>query len=56
MLTRTVPSFQEEDIVSIVNSLYSHGLKDEANRIANIYTMKGYEFLRAVYSKNNPGR
>lgn len=56
MLTRTVPSFQEEDIVSIVNSLYSHGLKDEANRIANIYAMKGYEFLRAVYSKNNPGR
>ena len=56
MLTRTVPSFQEEDIVSIVNSLYSHGLKDEANRIANIYTMKGYEFLRAVYSENNPDR
>lgn len=55
MLTKTVPSFQEEDIVSIVNSLYSNGLKDEANKIANIYTMKGYEFLRAVYSKNNLG-
>jgi hypothetical protein len=56
MLTRVVPSFQEEDIVSIVNNLYSRGLKDEANKIANIYTMKGYEFLRAVYSKNNPDR
>lgn len=56
MLTRTVPSFPEEDIISIVDNLYSHGLKDEANKIANIYTRKGYEFLRAVYSKNNPGR
>ena len=56
MLLRTAPSFQEEDIVTIVNNLYSHGLKDEANRIANIYAEKGYEFLRAAYNKNNPGR
>jgi hypothetical protein len=56
MLTKTVPSFEEEHIVSIVNSLYSGGLKDEANKIANIYAMKGYGFLRAVYSENNPDR
>jgi len=56
MLARTVPSFREENIVSIVNSLYSSGLKNEANKIVNIYAKKGYEFLRAAYSKNNPGR
>lgn len=56
MLTRTVPSFRDENIVSIVNNLYSSGLKDEADTVANIYAMKGYEFLRTAYSKNNPGR
>jgi hypothetical protein len=56
MLTKTVPSFQEEHIVSIVDNLYSAGLKDDANAIVNIYVMRGYAFLRAVYSKNNSDR
>ncbi len=42
MLTRSAPTFQEENIVSIVNNLYSHDLKVEANKIVNIYEMKGY--------------
>jgi hypothetical protein len=56
MLTKAVPSFEEKNIVSIVDNLYSAGLKVEANEIANIYAKRGYEFLRAVYGKNNPDR
>ena len=56
MLTRSVPTFREEHIVSIVKNLYSHDLKIEANDIVNIYEMKGHTFLRTLYSKNNPGR
>ncbi len=56
MLTRSAPTFQEENIVSIVNNLYSHDLKVEANKIVNIYEMKGYNFLRALHIKNNAGR
>lgn len=56
MLTKTVPSFEEKNIVSIVDDLYSAGLKVEANEIVNIYARRGYEFLRTIYSKNNPDR
>ncbi|MEO7862003.1 MAG: hypothetical protein ABIU05_16530 [Nitrospirales bacterium] len=56
MLTKTVPNFEENNIVSIVKNLYSAGLKVEANEIANIYAKRGYEFLRAIYSKNNSDR
>jgi len=56
MLTRTVPTFQEENVVSVVTQLYNGGLKTEANEIVNIYAMNSHEFLRPTYSKYNPGR
>ncbi len=52
MLTKALPTFEEENICSIVGKLYSRGLKEEANHIVNNYAKKGYEFLREVYEKN----
>lgn len=53
MLTGTVPTFEEESVVSIVTNLYKGGLKAEANEIVNQYAMHGFEFLRPLYEKCN---
>jgi hypothetical protein len=47
------PSYKKEDIVFIVETLYELGEGEAANRIANIYFSKGFDFLREVFERYN---
>jgi len=53
MLENSPPDFKKEDIRSIVNFLYQKGIKEEANKICNIYGSRGLDFLRNLYEKYN---
>ncbi|MFQ3675017.1 MAG: hypothetical protein SNJ64_00545 [Endomicrobiia bacterium] len=53
MLKNSTPDFREEDIIEIVEFLYSRNKKEEADEICNIYGSRGLEFLRMLYEKNN---
>jgi len=53
MLEKITPDFDQKNILSIVEFLYSSGAADSANSICNIYGSRGYEFLRDIYEKNN---
>jgi len=53
MLENFITDFRQEHILSIVEKLYKNSQKDDADTICNIYGMKGYEFLRDLYEKNN---
>ena len=54
MLSKSTPTFREENIKSIVEKIYQFGDKNKANKICNIYGSGGYEFLRPLYEKYNP--
>jgi hypothetical protein len=49
----TCPAYKKEDIVAIVQALYDLNEKETANRICNLYRLKGFEFLRETFEKNN---
>ena len=51
MLEKITPDFDQKNILSIVEFLYSSGAADSANSICNIYGSRGYEFLRDIYEK-----
>lgn len=53
MLKNTTPIFREEHIKSIVEFLYQKDKKEEADKICNIYSIRGYEFLIDLYDKYN---
>jgi len=46
-----LPTYKEEDIIAIVQTLYELEKKDIANRICNLYSSKGVEFLRETFEK-----
>lgn len=48
----TYPDYKKEDIVAIVQTLYDLKEKETANRICNIYRLKGFEFLRETFNAN----
>ena len=54
MLASSTPSFNKEHIRSIVEKLYKHDCKDQADEICNTYGMRGMDFLRDLYEENNP--
>lgn len=53
MLEHFIPDFREENIRSIIEKLYKNNQKEYADKICNIYGMKGYDFLRDLYEKYN---
>lgn len=53
MLTKTIPTYQEKSILSIVEKLYSKGLKQQANEIANNYAKSSVYLLKDLYQKYN---
>ncbi len=53
MLKHFIPDFRQEHIRSIVEKLYKNDYKDDADKICNIYGMKGDEFLRDLYERYN---
>ncbi len=53
MLDYTVPSYDKENIKSIIIKLYAQGQKECSNKICNIYGSLGYEFLRPIYEEHN---
>ena len=53
MLKQATPNYQEEHIVSIVETLFKKGYKGLANDICDRYGRAGHEFLRLIYDKWN---
>jgi hypothetical protein len=53
MLEYFTPEYDTKHIKSIVEYLYETKFKEGADKICNIYGMRGYEFLRNVYNKFN---
>ena len=53
MLKQATPTYQEEHVVSIVETLFKKGCKILANDICDRYGRAGYEFLRPTYEKWN---
>ena len=51
ILEKSTPTFRQEDIVSIVEFLYTEKKKTEADHICNTYAERGYNFLEGVYRK-----
>lgn len=51
ILEKSTPTFSQEDIVSIVEFLYTEKKKTEADHICNTYAERGYNFLEGVYRK-----
>lgn len=47
------PTYDEDNIKNIVTTLYDEGQKEDADRICTIYMAQGYDFLKAIYEKNN---
>jgi len=54
MLTRTTPTYNENEVRSIVEKLYQKGLTNKANDICNEYARRGLpELLRDTYDRYN---
>ena len=53
MLEKTIPTYKEENIRSIVEKLYKAKEKVFANQICDRYGRAGYEFLRDLFDKYN---
>ncbi len=53
MLKQAIPSYQEEHISLIVETLYKKDRQALANDICDRYGRAGYEFLRQIYEKYN---
>lgn len=51
ILEKNTPTFRQEDIVSIVEFLYTEKKKEQANEICNTYAERGHNFLEDVYRK-----
>ena len=51
ILEKSTPMFRQEDIVSIVEFLYTEKKKEKANEICNTYAVRGYNFLDGLYRK-----
>lgn len=52
----TYPDYKKEDIVAIVRALYDLKEKETtgmANKICNLYLIKGFEFLKETFDKHN---
>ncbi len=49
----TYPDYDKEDIIAIVQILYDSNEKETANRICNLYNLKGIRFLRETFEKYN---
>ena len=46
------PDYEKEHIRSIIRALYQNALKEQADRICNLYLAKGYDFLRDLWEEN----
>jgi len=46
------PDYKQEDIITVVETLYIGKEKDLADKICNLYAEKGYLFLRDLYNRN----
>jgi hypothetical protein len=53
MLEKITPDFDKKHIRSIVEFLYNAGAQENADKICNIYGLRGNEFLRDIYEKYN---
>jgi hypothetical protein len=53
MLEKITPDHDKKHIRSIIEFLYNSGGQENADKICNIYGLRGYEFLRDIYEKNN---
>ncbi|WP_277057262.1 toll/interleukin-1 receptor domain-containing protein [Trichlorobacter lovleyi] len=53
MLDSFTPDYDKEHIRSIVAFLYEHGNKEAADKICNIYGVRGMQFLRDIYERYN---
>ncbi len=51
ILEKNTPTFRQEDIVSIVEFLYTKNKKREADEICNEYGKKGFDFLNNIHEK-----
>jgi hypothetical protein len=51
MLEKITPDYDQKHIRSIVEFLYNADAKDNANKICNIYGLRGHEFLRDIYER-----
>jgi len=49
-----VVTFSQDHLISLVNFLYSHDLKEQANTLCNKLALIGCDFLKVTYMKNNP--
>ena len=49
----TYPDYKKENIVAIVQALYDLCERETANRICNIYFLKGYGLLREIFERHN---
>lgn len=53
MLSHNVyPIYNQEHIQEIIRILYKFELKDVADRICNLYSEAGFDFLRSLYDEN----
>jgi hypothetical protein len=53
ILKNSTPDYDQKDIRSIVECLYTSGFEECAEGICNIYGTRGFEFLRDIYEKNH---
>ena len=53
ILEKNTPTFRQEDIVSIVEFLYTKKKKTEADHICNTYAERGKDFLKSIYENHN---
>lgn len=53
MLEKTIPTYKEENIRSIVEKLYKAHEKVSANQVCDRYSRAGYEFLRDLFEQYN---
>lgn len=53
MLKKITPDFDQKHIRSIIEFLYNNDVRENANKICNIYGSRGYEFLRDIFEKYN---
>ncbi len=50
--TNVYPDYEKEHIQQIVRVLYDEDQKDIADRICNMYGIKGFDFLKAIYEEH----
>ena len=53
MVEKGTPDHDQKNIRSIVEFLYNVGAAENANKICNIYTSRGPEFLRDIYERHS---